>query len=268
MSEVPVAVGRLSGAWVRQVLVEVYPEGVVRRALLDHFAALLVSKRSSKGAKGRLARRLYGVLLKLQRRGLISQEGGMVQFVWDGAGQGKIRLSIIGSAALMLQAPYERGTKDGDILEAANLTPEIKERLLRLAGPETTLHRKHRVYLEIVARGIPFLPQDRLFHPVEDLNRSLSHLEIEVLDVVDVVVSKLKRFSANDVSDIEAMVDLELVDHARLIERFRDAVETYAMDARAEDLPRYVRNLHRIERDCFQVGETPIQLPSWIEDHE
>lgn len=73
------AVGRLSGAWVRQVLVEVYPEGVVRRALLDHFAVLLVSKRSSKGAKGRLARRLYGLLLKLQRRGLIGQEAGIVR---------------------------------------------------------------------------------------------------------------------------------------------------------------------------------------------
>lgn len=73
------AVGRLSGAWIRQVLVETYPEGVARRALLDHFAVLLVSKRSSKGAKGRLARRLYGVLLKLQRRGSICQEGGIVR---------------------------------------------------------------------------------------------------------------------------------------------------------------------------------------------
>ena len=73
------AVGRLSGAWVRQVLAEVYPDGVVRRALLDHFAALLVSKRSSRGAKGRLARRLYGTLLKLQRRGLIHQEDGIVR---------------------------------------------------------------------------------------------------------------------------------------------------------------------------------------------
>ena len=73
------AVGRLSGAWIRQVVTEVYPEGVVRRVLLDHFAALLVSKRSSQGAKGRLARRLYGTLLKLQRRGLIVQEAGIVR---------------------------------------------------------------------------------------------------------------------------------------------------------------------------------------------
>jgi hypothetical protein len=75
------AVGRLSGAWIYQVLVEVYPEGVLRRALLDHFATLLVSKRSSRGAKGRLARRLYGRLLSLQRRGLILQKEGIVRFL-------------------------------------------------------------------------------------------------------------------------------------------------------------------------------------------
>ena len=33
------------------------------------------------------------------------------------------------------------------------------------------------------------------------------HLTVHVLDVVDVVVSKLKRFSPNDVSDIRAMTE-------------------------------------------------------------
>ena len=73
---------------------------------------------------------------------------------------------------------------------------------------------------------------------------------------------------ANDISDIVAMVELEQVDHSRLVDRFRAAVDAYAMDARAEDLPRYVRNLHRIERDHFQTTETPIELPSWIDDSE
>lgn len=188
--------------------------------------------------------------------------------LWGIGGSEKVRLSIIGSAALMLQTSYERGTKDSDVLEAASLTPVIKERLIQLAGPETGLYRRHRVYLEFVAQGLPFLPYNRLFHPVEDLNRELNHFQIEVLDVTDVVVSKLKRFHANDSSDIAAMVDLDLVDHARLIERFRAAVEAFSVDARAEDLPRYVRNLHRVERDLFLVPETVIELPSWIDDSE
>ncbi len=168
----------------------------------------------------------------------------------------------------MLQTTYVRGTKDSDVLEAANLTPDIKAKLIQLAGPGTDLHRKHRVYLELVAPGLPFLPQPPSFHAVEDLNGDLDHFEIEILDVVDVVVSKLKRFHANDASDISAMADLEKVQHARLIERFRAAVEAYSMDARTEDLPRYVRNLHRIERDCFQVDETQIKLPTWVDDSE
>ena len=73
------AVGRLSGVWIHQVIAEVYPEGVLRSTLLDHFAVLLVSKRSRKGAKGRLARRLYGRLLRLQRKGLITQEEGLLR---------------------------------------------------------------------------------------------------------------------------------------------------------------------------------------------
>jgi len=73
------AVGRLSGAWIHQVVTEVFPAGVVRRVLLNHFAALLVGPRSSKGAKGRLARKMYGRLVSLQRRGLITHEDGVVR---------------------------------------------------------------------------------------------------------------------------------------------------------------------------------------------
>jgi len=47
--------------------------------LLDDFAVLLVSKRSSPGAKGRLARRLYAKLTLLQGRGQILQEEGIVR---------------------------------------------------------------------------------------------------------------------------------------------------------------------------------------------
>jgi len=73
------AVGRLSGAWILEILRTNYPQGVLRRALLDQFATQLVSPRSTRGAKGRLAQRLYGKLGMLQRRGLITQEEGAVK---------------------------------------------------------------------------------------------------------------------------------------------------------------------------------------------
>ena len=73
------AVGRLSGAWILEILRTNYPEGVLRRVLLDQFASELVTLRSKRGAKGRLARRLYSKLEQLQRKGTIAQEEGIVR---------------------------------------------------------------------------------------------------------------------------------------------------------------------------------------------
>ncbi len=180
--------------------------------------------------------------------------------------RGPITLRVIGSAALMLQTDYERGTSDGDILETVDLTVPVKARLLELAGRASPLHRRHGIYLDVVAAGVPFLPQVPRWHPHATLNGSLSAFEVEVLDVVDVVVSKLKRFHANDQSDVEAMVDRALVAHGDLVARFRSAVEVFSGDARAEDLPRYVQRLHRVERDLFGAPESLIELPGWIDD--
>lgn len=187
---------------------------------------------------------------------------------WVGPGGDKITLRVIGSTALMMQTGYDRGTKDRDVLEADSLSGGVGERLLELAGQGSRLHQKYRVYLDIVPRGLPFLPRRPEFLPSAALNELLDHFQIETLSVIDTVVSKLKRFSAHDINDIEAMVSMDRVPHADLIHRFRSAVDVFAGDARAEDLPKYVRNLHRVERDFLLVPETRIELPSWIDDSD
>jgi hypothetical protein len=176
----------------------------------------------------------------------------------------KVHLPIIGSAALMLQADYERGTKDSDVLETSELAGATGERLQRVAGKGSDLHTRWRMYLEIVGSGLPFLPQSPTWHDLGELNAGLRHFSVSALDVVDVVVSKLKRFNANDVSDIAAMVERDLVPHDDLILRFRSAVEIYSMDSRADELPTYVRNLNRVERDLFGLRPTEIELPHWV----
>ena len=164
----------------------------------------------------------------------------------------------------MLQTAYLRGTKDTDILEMSDLLPETKERLLILAGKGTELHQRGRLYVEIVQNGVPFLARPPNWRGLDELNADLRHLDLFALDVIDVVVSKLKRFNANDQADIEAMINLDIVPHGALIGRFRSAVEGFECDARAEDLPRYVAHFRRIERDTFDVAETEIELPDWI----
>ncbi len=183
---------------------------------------------------------------------------------WQRPTEDRIPLKVLGSAALMLQADYERGTKDGDVLETDQLTTEIQERLVWLAGRDSTLHTRHHVYIDIVKAGIPFLPQVPQWHLMQELTASLRHFEVHVLDVVDVVVSKLKRFNANDVSDIEAMIERDLVPHDALIDRFERAVDWFGLDARAIEIPQYVKNLHRVERDLYAIDETEIELPGWV----
>ncbi len=182
---------------------------------------------------------------------------------WKGP-PAKVHLRIIGSSALMLQTNYERGTKDSDVLETSDLTAEVKKRMLDLGGPGSALHTRHRLYIDFVDNAVPFLPQVPLYHPNAVLNAQLRCFELDVLDVVDVVVAKLKRFHANDRSDIEAMVERDLVPHDALVQRFRAAADVFAYDARADDLPTYVRHFHVVERDFLGVEETAIELPGWI----
>ena len=175
----------------------------------------------------------------------------------------KIPLRFIGSTALLLQTQYNRGTKDGDILETAELVAEARDHLLELAGEHTSLHKRHRLYIDIVSNGLPFLPHSPKYHPVQSL-ASLLNFEVFTLDVIDVVVSKLKRFHANDQADIIAMIEADHVPHAKLIERFRSAVDVFLGDSRSDELPRYVRNLNRIERDQFGVDATEFEFPEWV----
>ena len=119
--------------------------------------------------------------------------------------------------------------------------------------------------MEFVPSGLPLLPQAPRWVELAVLNHALTHLRVQVLDVVDVVVSKLKRLHGNDLRDIEEMVELNLVPHQVLVERFKAAVDYFLMDARAGDLPKCIDHLHRIERDVFGRDESKIELPDWLD---
>ena len=51
----------------------------------------------------------------------------------------------------MLQAGYERGTKDSDILETAALIGPVGEKLLSLAGKNSDLNKRYGIYLSIIS---------------------------------------------------------------------------------------------------------------------
>jgi hypothetical protein len=177
----------------------------------------------------------------------------------------KIPLKVIGSTALMLQTDHVRGTKDSDVLGVDPVQGQVAEDLIALAGEHTRFHRKHQVYLDVVNSGLPFLPHPLVWHPVDRLDALLRNFEILVLDVTDVVVSKLKRFHENDKNDIQAMIDRELIDHAHLVDRFHSAAEVFSGDARASQVLLYAQNLNWVEREYLAVPETRYELPPWAD---
>lgn len=181
---------------------------------------------------------------------------------WQQAGP-RIRLRIIGSTALMLQTSYDRGTKDSDVLETDEVTDAVAARLLRVAGPDSAIHKRRAIYVDIVRRGVPFRRQSPAYHRLEQLSASLAHFDVEVMSIVDVVVGKLARFNANDRSDIDAMVGRGLVAHTDVVRCFRDALD-FKMDLTCDEFGRYVRHLHVVERDMLAVPESEIEEPEWL----
>lgn len=92
------------------------------------------------------------------------------------------------------------------------------------------------------------------------------NFKVEVLDVNDVVLSKLKRYNPDDANDIRAMADLKLIDHKKLIDRFNGAVDWFTIDARADEVPSYLKNLHKVERDILDVPLSKVDLPDSMLD--
>ena len=178
-----------------------------------------------------------------------------------------LHLHIVGSTALMLQFDYRRATKDVDIMELHdNLTDDAKSAFKNLAGKQSQLCSKHRMYIDLVPRYLPFLPNNPLFHPWSAGDNAYEHFDIHVLDVVDVIVSKLGRFIATDRDDIAAMAEMNVIDPSRLKQRFLQALNAWSLDARANKLPEILENLHIVQRDLLLVEESVIELPRWIEE--
>ncbi|MFT5680958.1 MAG: hypothetical protein ACI8RZ_001864 [Myxococcota bacterium] len=172
---------------------------------------------------------------------------------WPDIEDPPITLKVIGSTALFLQTRYQRGTKDSDVIETEQLDAEVREQLRVLAGPGSKMHRRHRIYLDVVSKGIPLLPPEPQWN---HFDLRLNNFTIQLLDIADVVVSKLKRFNTNDQDDIRAMVEDGKVDHERMVERFKEVIERYKFDGRAQHLERMADRLNMAERDWFLVDET------------
>ena len=194
-------------------------------------------------------------------------------------GKTSLPLRIIGRAALEMAGLPERGTKDVDALEESlrvdTLTDEqlqdIESFLKDEFGKGSPGAIRHGLYLDLVEKGIAWLPQ----HPRFIDEKKLTSITVSRLHPVDVCVSK--TFSAfkpgagrgRDNADIIEAIDAGLVDVVEYVKLMRESMLFHDMQSGVETI--YPKIIDFVEKDIIEPnGDSLIELgyemPSWMKN--
>jgi hypothetical protein len=125
-----------------------------------------------------------------------------------------------------------RSTADIDVL---SVVPHADTQvLLALGGRESPLHKKHRVYLDLVTvSNHPDSYEDRV---TEVFPGAFTHLRIMTLDPYDLALSKRERNAPHDREDVFYLADAAPLDMAVLESRYRQEMRPYLGVPAREDL--------------------------------
>ncbi|MCP5463842.1 MAG: hypothetical protein H7A33_02340 [Deltaproteobacteria bacterium] len=179
-----------------------------------------------------------------------------------------IELNVLGSTALFLQSNYERKTKDIDFFEIEHTSshPSFEASVIqKIGGKASGFHKLHGVFFEFVSKNILFIPQRPIFNTCDNINENFKNILLRVLDVHDVIVSKIKPYRPTDREDIKTMIEQGLVDHQKLVERFKLAMYKWELD-RAYLFKDLIKNLNDMEQSFFEVEPSQFDLPRWADD--
>jgi len=141
----------------------------------------------------------------------------------DRAATAPISLQCIGGFAVSLHYGLSRPTGDIDVIE---VTPsEAKPWLSRTGGEGSALHKKHKVYVQIVTvASVPYSYEERLTEIFRD---EFQKLRLFVLDPYDLVLSKLTRNVEVDVEDVKHLVRSQKLHLALLEARYNEELRPY-----------------------------------------
>lgn len=129
-------------------------------------------------------------------------------------------LHCLGGFAINVTYGLPRPTADIDVCEIA--PNHAKASVMALAGEGSPLHKKHRVYLQIVTMAsIPFHYEERLTDICLGFFR---HLRLRVLEPHDLALSKLGRNSDVDIEDVKYLGSTVPLDVDLLRRRYLEEV--------------------------------------------
>lgn len=129
----------------------------------------------------------------------------------------EVELHCLGGFVITVLYDLARPTADVDVIA---VTPRSEiESLLSLAGQGSDLHRKHKVYLQLV--GVAPVPESYEERLTEIAPGVFKHLRLFGLDPYDLALSKLERNTQRDRDDVRHLARTVPFDIATLKERYQ-----------------------------------------------
>lgn len=127
-----------------------------------------------------------------------------------------MELHCLGGFVLAAVHGIPRITNDLDYISAN--PNQAREELNRIAGQDSDLAKKHKVFLQFV--GVADYPDDYESR-LTTLSLGLKKLTLRVLEPYDLLLSKLTRNNPKDMQDVHALVKKLDLQFDVLMERFR-----------------------------------------------
>lgn len=143
-----------------------------------------------------------------------------------------VELHCLGGFVITVLYDLARSTADVDVI---GITPrnEINS-LLSLAGQGSKLHRKHKVYLQLV--GVATVPDSYEERLTEIFPGTFKRLRLLALDPYDLALSKIERNTQRDRDDVKHLAQSISFDIDTLKERYQKELRPYLGNPEKEDL--------------------------------
>ena len=148
---------------------------------------------------------------------------------------GKYDITLIGGAALILEYNHTRVTYDLDVLNSGDA-----RKLEEFIAKQKDLNEKYHLPFQIVDGSFFPLSDEYLAKRKKYSKGKFKHLNIYVLDIYDVIMSKLDRCDARDRDDIQWLRDNFIIDVDELIKTYKDARNNALNTAKVDANFRYI----------------------------
>ena len=149
----------------------------------------------------------------------------------DNSLQEDVELHCLGGFVMTMLYGLDRPTADVDVLPLGSAATKT---LIHLSGAGSALHKKYRIYLQVVGIApIPFNYDDRL---TEMFAKTFNHLRLFALDPYDLALSKIERNTQRDRDDVKHLARTVPLDLDVLRERYEKELQPDLGNPRREDL--------------------------------